>query len=331
MQTIYIEEAIANHPRVKRIVARYQGKAALIYCNHYGEVFNRKSQNFRIQKQNPALIIAQKMGSRVLKTPPDFGIGGKQNYYFSHMQNCLYDCRYCFLQGMYQSAHYVWFINYEDFKQDITSIAKSSNDGPVYFFSGYDGDSLVFEPITLFLQEFLPFFKTLENAVLELRTKSTNIRELLRQPAFDHCIVAFSFTPDEISRAVEHKVPSVAKRISAMQQLAEKGWRLGLRFDPLIYSHQFEDHYRQLIDAIFAVIDKKSIHSVSVGPMRFPTKMYQKLIKLYPQDKLLAHPLVKRGGCFSYQEDLEQKMKLFVVDYLQRYLDKTLLFECASL
>ena len=31
--------------------------------------------------------------------PATYGIGGDENYYFSHMLNCLYDCRYCFLQG----------------------------------------------------------------------------------------------------------------------------------------------------------------------------------------------------------------------------------------
>ena len=48
--------------------------------------------------------------STVLKTPDNFTIGFKKNYYFSHMLNCIYDCKYCFLQGMYNSANYVLFI-----------------------------------------------------------------------------------------------------------------------------------------------------------------------------------------------------------------------------
>ena len=31
------------------------------------------------------------------------------------MYNCLFDCRYCFLQGMYNSSNFVIFVNYEDF------------------------------------------------------------------------------------------------------------------------------------------------------------------------------------------------------------------------
>ena len=55
----------------------------------------------------------------VLEVPDNYGIGAKYNYYFSHKLNCVYDCRYWFLQGLFQSAHYVLFINYEDFMHEL--------------------------------------------------------------------------------------------------------------------------------------------------------------------------------------------------------------------
>ena len=81
-----------------------------------------------------------------MPTPPDYGLGADRHYYFSHMLNCLYDCRYCFLQGMYQSANYVLFVNFEDFQSDIRSIAEANPDQQHFFFSGYDCDSLA--PVT---------------------------------------------------------------------------------------------------------------------------------------------------------------------------------------
>ena len=114
MKRIYIERAIRTHPRTQRVLARYPN-AVLIEIDRYGEVFNRRDQNFRLQKKNPALILAQKHDGFVLPTPPGYGIGGAHNFYFSHLLNCVYDCRYCFLQGMYRSANYVLFVNYEDF------------------------------------------------------------------------------------------------------------------------------------------------------------------------------------------------------------------------
>jgi len=115
-----------------------------------------------------------------------------------------------------------------------------------------------------------------------------------------------------------------------MAKLAQKGWRLGLRFDPLIYTDNFIDQYKQLITDIFAQIPSHAIHSVSIGPLRFPTKMYQKLTKLYPKDKLLAHPLTKRGKIVSYTSDLEDTMKNQVLSLLYPHVDKALIFECLS-
>lgn len=319
MQIIYFETAVKNHPRVEQIIRRVGRRSLLIECKNYQEIFNLKSQNFRIQKRRPALILAEKTGKLVLPAPESFGIGGHQNYYFSHMLNCIYDCRYCFLQGMYPSAHYVVFINYESFSTEILRVLDENPGEKIYFFSGYDCDSLAFDSVTEFLGFFMPFFAQHPRAILELRTKSANVQPLLAQPPIPNCVVAFSFTPAAISQQVEHKVPPLEKRLQAMQQLAHAGWKIGLRFDPLIDAENFTHLYQELISQIFQRISAESVHSVSIGSLRFPQKMYQKIVKLYPHDKLLAQPLEKSD---------QKQMKQQVIDYLQKYLSTNLLFEC---
>jgi spore photoproduct lyase len=79
------------------------------------------------RKQAPALILAKKHGKKVLPAPEGYGFEQGSGFYFSHMLNCLYDCRYCFLQGMYRSAHYILFTNYEDFMHDILGQSGSSS------------------------------------------------------------------------------------------------------------------------------------------------------------------------------------------------------------
>jgi spore photoproduct lyase len=331
MDIIYYEKNIKDHPRTQSIIRRAGKKAVLIECENYQEVFNVNSQNFRIQKQNPALILAEKTGNLVLSAPKSFGIGGRANYYFSHMLNCLYDCRYCFLQGMYPSAHYVVFINYEDFAIAIDKILQESTETPIYFFSGYDGDSLAFEPVTQFLEFFLPFFAKNPRAILELRSKSANVHSLLQKPPLENVIAAFSLTPEPISQKLEHQVPPLAKRLQAMGELAKAGWKIGLRLDPLIAADHFSQYYQELISAIFQNVSPESIHSVSLGPLRFPEKMFHKMVKLHPQEPLLAQALVKRDRHYSYSEILENKLKNTVMEYLQKYLQPQLLFECHPL
>ena len=119
---VYVEAEIRQHPRTQRLLERFR-RLPVVEIEHYGEVFNPRSQNFRLQKKNPAIIIARKNKGHALAAPEGYGLGGEHNYYFSHMLNCIYDCRYCFLQGMYQSAHQVLFVNYEDLGERIRQIA----------------------------------------------------------------------------------------------------------------------------------------------------------------------------------------------------------------
>ena len=83
IERIYIEEDVSEHPRTKAILEQFPN-AAKITCSRYTEIFNKKSQNFRLQKKQPALILANKFKKFVLATPENYGIGAKHNYYFSH-------------------------------------------------------------------------------------------------------------------------------------------------------------------------------------------------------------------------------------------------------
>jgi spore photoproduct lyase len=325
--TLYIEKNIQQHPRVAKIIARFPN-ARRIACERYGEVFNPKAQNFRLQKQQPALILAEKFQQLVLPAPIGYGIGSARNYYFSHMLNCLYDCRYCFLQGMYQSANYVVFINYEDFQQQIQAICQASPDERLHFFSGYDGDSLALEPITGFAEQFVDFFATLPNAWLELRTKSTQVRNLLKRPATPNTVVAFSLSPELIAQKVEEKAPNLAKRLEALSKCQAQGWAIGLRFDPLIYVSDYQALYAEFFAQVFAVVKDARLHSVNLGVFRLPENYFKKMHKLYPDARLFAGPLAHIGGMVSYQADLEQEMMQFCSQQLLKYIPPEKFFPC---
>ncbi|MEE8278979.1 MAG: DNA photolyase [Thermoanaerobaculia bacterium] len=329
IERIYIEQGVADHPRTRAICRRFP-RAQRIVCQRYGEVFNRKAQDFRLQKRRPALILAEKHDHFVLGAPLAYAIGGERNFYFSHMLNCLYDCRYCFLQGMFRSAHYLVFVNYEDFQRAIDERLTEAEGEEVYFFSGYDCDSLAFEGVTRFAAEFLPFFARRPRAWLELRTKSAQVEALLERQALPNCVVAFSFTPEEIHAGLEHGVPSVERRVRAMERLQEGGWRVGLRFDPLIYSQEFEAQYRRLFEVIFAAIGPPALHSVSYGGFRLPKGYYETLFRLYPEERLFAGPLEERGGMVAFPARLERQMFDFCAEELRRYVPTKLLYPCPS-
>ena len=329
-KNIYVENDVIEHPRVGRILARYPS-ASVVSCNRYTEIFNLKAQNFRLQKQQPALILARKHKGHVQPAPEGYSVGGDHHYYFSPMLNCLYDCRYCFLQGMYRSASHIVFVNYEDFSDAIDGIARQvAGDEEVWFFSGYDCDSLALEPVSGMAEYFIDQFGRYANAWLELRTKSTQVRALQSREPISNVVCAFSFTPDAISERIEHRVPSVDKRVVAMRRLQESGWTVGLRFDPLIFTTDYQCQYQKLFDKIFSVLDARLVHSVSIGVFRLPRAFYKTIERLYPDDAFIAQPFVDRGGEVSYPVEIESDMKNWCYQQVKQHMDEAKIYLAQS-
>jgi spore photoproduct lyase len=325
VETIYVESEIADHPRSRRILARHPD-ADVISIERYGEVFNPAQQNFRVQKRRPALILAAKHKSHVLPTPEGYGIGGERNYYFSHMLNCLYDCRYCFLQGMFRSANYLLFVNYEDFAAAIVRHSQTDGKG-CYFFSGYDCDSLALEPITEFIDFFVPVFEGLPDAWLELRTKSTQIRRLLARPAQRNCVVAFSLSPPAVVSGLEARTPSLSQRLTAMLKLQQAGWTLGLRFDPIIHFRGWKAAYAKLMEQTFTVLDSDAIHSATLGTLRLPKAFHVRISALYPDEALFSAGLLQDGGNIAYSIERQSALVEHCREHLARYLPETKIFD----
>ncbi|MFK8067531.1 MAG: radical SAM protein [Gammaproteobacteria bacterium] len=329
ISTIYIEEEIRNHPVTQKILSRFKD-TTLINCERYTEVFNRNSQNFRLQKKKPSLILAKKHSGFVLKAPDDYGIDGDDsyNYYFSHMLNCIYDCRYCFLQGMYRSAHYVLFVNYDSFTNAIDQTLEKHSDQKVWFYSGYDCDSLALDPVTDFTDFILPFFRVRPNAYLEFRTKSTQIRSLLHSKPIPNCVVAFSLSPQNITEALEDKTPSLENRLEAMKKLQNAGWNIGIRFEPLIYTTDYKENYKELFSNVFNQLDVEKIHSISIGAFRVPKSYFKNMTKLYPDEKLFAGPLEENDGVIAYKNELQEEMLDWCFKNISDQFPESNLYKC---
>ena len=325
--SIYIEEEVLESERVKALLDKYPDVPQVV-CERYGEVFNRKSQNFRLQKVAPALILSKKYGNKVLSTPSGYGYNDSNSYYFSHMLNCVYDCRYCFLQGMYSSANYVLFVNYEDFEKAIVEKIEDNQGGGVYY-SGYDCDSLALEPVSNFCQYFLPVFRRYPDAELEIRTKSTQIRCLLDTELVPNCVIAMSFTTNEAAEKWEHKVPSIEKRLDALCKLQRAGWKVAIRFEPLILGVEGLAPYEALFAQVFSKLNIEMIHSVSTGLFRMPVDFHKRIVKLYPDEELYARTTESKDGMLALKNPQESSSLSAIEKLLLSYVSAEQYYRCA--
>ena len=246
------------------------------------------------------------------------------------MYNCIYDCRYCFLQGMYSSANYVVFVNFEDFEISLKKIIKENSENKTTFFSGYDCDSLALESLTGFAKYMLPFFKKYPQIDIEFRTKSIQTDPFLSQKPMKNVIIAYSLMPELISSSLDNKAPSISKRIKAMSSLASKGWKIGLRFDPLIHGRNWKVLYKEMLENIYKSVPLESIHSVSFGPLRFPKEMFKDIFKLYPDEPLFSGPLSNKKGMVAYDPKIEKEMASFCKRITKKYIHENQIFQCSA-
>lgn len=142
---IYVEKAVRNHPRTKRILQNFP-RASVILIDHYKDVFCRKGQNFILQQCSQNLILAAKQGNLIYPGAPVCQSFGNENFYYtSCVMNCVYDCEYCYLKGMYPSGNMVVFVNLEDIFREVRKLLEER---AVYLCISYDTDLLAMEPIT---------------------------------------------------------------------------------------------------------------------------------------------------------------------------------------
>ena len=106
------------------------------------------------------------------------------------------------------------------------------------------------------------------------------------------------------------------------------GWKIGLRFDPLIHGENWKNIYKELFADVFKNIDKKAVHSITLGPLRFPKAMFKKILDMNPRSKLLSDVLVLRGNKISYTNEIELEMQSFCIDLLNQHSPETLFFSC---
>lgn len=83
---IYVEEEIAEHPRVKQILARFM-KAEIVYIRHYKDVFCRRRQDYEEQHHAQNLILAKKTGSLIYQG----GTGVPEFWKYLFLLYILYD------------------------------------------------------------------------------------------------------------------------------------------------------------------------------------------------------------------------------------------------
>lgn len=318
-EIIYIENHLSNHPKVLEILKKFPHSEIKI-INKVEDVFGRVKKPYLQKRTNLNLFLGEKKGQLVKPAPPAYGQLGEPHYYFVHAYNCIYECNYCFLQGYFHSPDIVLYINHEEIAAEIKRVAQENKLPPghkVWFHAGEFSDSLALTHLSGELPHYFRLFSDLPNCNLELRTKSVNIKEILKETPLANIITSFSLSPAHRIKLNDLRTPSLKNRLAAISELHARNFPIGIHFDPIIYDDQFIQSYQLLTDQLLQAIDVASIRYISLGVVRFTKEVYQKVQKNYPDSDLLAQEFVRS---FDNKIRYARPMRLWMLDKVKQLL-----------
>lgn len=320
---IYIENEIKNNPVTQKILSHFP-KSERIEIDHYKDIFCRSHQNYRLQKQTPGLILARKHQNMVYEGAPVCQNFGNQHFYYtSSVMNCIYDCEYCYLQGMYPSANLVVFVNLEEIFEQVELLLQKHQ---VYLCVSYDTDLLALEQLLGYSNEWIKFASDHSNLSIELRTKSANSNIIKKLEPRDNVILAWTLSPEKLAEKLEHHVPTFNQRLKCIKQAIACGFRVRLCFDPLLYCADWREHYRDMIDIVFSEIQPDQIEDVSIGVFRVSQDYLKKMRKQAQNCAVLQYPFENDNGIYHYSREFTNEMISFVYELVHKKISEEKIF-----
>ena len=318
---IYIEEDIESSALK---ITEHFPDAEIIRIKHYKDVFNRPRQSFMGQKASPNLIIARKHGRLIYEGAPvcqDFG--NKHFYYTSCVMNCLYDCEYCYLRGMYPSANPTVFINLDDIFSELDGLLQEH---PVYLCVSYDTDLMAFEDLTGYVKRWCEFTASRKDLTIEIRTKCarTDLWDIL-SPC-DRVIFAYTVSPQEIISKYEKGTPSLKMRLNAVKSAMEHDHLVRLCFDPMIYIKGWKDVYAGMFKEVTQNIVTDHIKDFSVGSFRISSGYLKNMRRMMPDSEIVNFPFELINGYYQYPKALEEEMEDYMSELISMAVPKAEIF-----
>ena len=316
---IYVEKKILNNKNTLEILSKFKD-VKIIEIENYKEVFSSNNQDFHLQKLGQKLILASNKANMIYEGAVVCESFENDNFYYtSSIINCVYDCEYCYLQGVYSSGNIVIFVDIEKVFEEVEELYNKLK--TLYLCISYDTDLLAIENICGFSEKWYYFIEDKKDLKIELRTKSGNIDKFLNLKPLDNFIIAFTLSPENLALKNEKYTASFKNRVKAIKELQEKGWKVRICIDPLIYSDNFEKNYSQMIEYLFNEIDKEKVIDVSIGVFRISKEYLKKMRNQNQNSEILYYPFECIDGVYTYSDKTKSYMINFIKEQFLKYIN----------
>lgn len=323
-KTIYIETSVSDSPLAARVRQLFP-KARFAETDGKTQV---GSSNF--SQRLDTLFIHREKYDFLKPCPCSCSAAGCGYNLINLGFGCRFECEYCFLQG-YQNLHAVLLpANLDEFLEKIDQgnfrkgLFERARIG-----SGEFTDSLVFDDITQYSAQLVPFFRARPHLQFEFKTKSTCVGGLLAAGGAENVVVSWSVNAAPVTARSEHFTPPLSARLAAACEVARAGYRLGFHFDPVIIYEGYQPDYARVVEEMAATLPQDKVAWISVGTLRFGRELKKMIENRFPENTILdGEFLLDFDGKMRYGLSQRREAYAFLVPLLRKHFPKAQVYLC---
>jgi spore photoproduct lyase len=326
---VYVEKRIVNHPVTKRILLKLSHLSPIIFNNLAELVRSDCSLELQHNAIEKPLVLAHQKGDFLKRCP------GTQNYICCGYQilnlvnNCEINCSYCILQGYLNSPYIIVYVNIEDLFEELTGKLNKQSHKIFRIGTGELADSLSTDHLTGYSSRFVSFFVDKKNAIIELKTKSTQIENFINLEHNGRTVVAWSLNTPKIISTEESSAPTLELRLAAAERIQQAGFKLAFHFDPMIYYDNWEQDYQFVVNKIIEKIKPENITWISLGALRYPPHLDQIIRQNHPTSKIVYGELFPgKDAKLRYFKPIRIKMFSKMYQWIKRLAPDVFVYLC---
>ncbi|MDA2923093.1 hypothetical protein MYX65_00300 [Acidobacteria bacterium AH-259-L09] len=333
-ERLFVERSVEDSPITQNVLMRLPAVAVEQIDSTHSLLEESQHWNPTIPRAKRSLILARHKGHFFKPCPASRTKQGAKtvccNYFvINYASNCHMECSYCYLQSYLNFPYLIVYANCQDLLSELqTTFAEN----PHHFFrigTGELADSLALDPLTSYSVPLVEFFAGQKNAVLEFRTKSNYIENLLNLDHRRKTVVSWSMNPPFIQEREEHKTATIGERLWAAEQCVQAGYPVAFHLDPLIFYATWETDYRNLIEEIFERIPTDSISWISLGSLRMTTLLKEIIRERFPNSFLPLGELVpSQDGKMRYFKPIRVLMYQKILGWIRAQDPRIPVYAC---
>ncbi len=232
---------------------------------------------------------------------------------------CSINCTYCILQVYLNQPNLRLFGNLDGMFRELSDFFDQNRGCLHRIGTGEFTDSLLLDPFTGITRSIVPFFASTPNGVLELKTKTDSVGNLIGLDHGGHTIVAWSLNPEEVQRREEPLSATISERLEAARACSGEGYFLAFHFDPIIDYPRWKSGYAQTLDRLFDTVDPARIVWISLGALRFMPELKTIVKARHPASRIVYGEFIRGlDGKMRYFRDIRAEFYSFIVERIRK-------------